>query len=165
MSHHLRSGYVPGIIGRVTELHASYYSRFWNFGAIFEAQVASGLAEFFNRYDEKRDRFLSLVDGGTVQGSICIDGLKAETEGAHLRWFILSADLRGRGHGRRLLEEAILFCRERKYGRVYLWTFEGLLAARHLYESSGFRLVHQAEGSRYGTRVVEQKLELREPDS
>src|SRR5664279_6643968 len=93
------AGYVPGAIGRVAELHASYYSKNWNFGVYFEAKVAAELAGFLRRYDPARDGFWTALQDGRVEGSIAIDAAKAATEGAHLRWFILSDALRGRGAG------------------------------------------------------------------
>ena len=52
------------------------------------------------------------------------------------------------------------FCTQKKYDRVFLWTFEGLDAARHLYESLGFKLIHQQGGTQWGTAVTEQRFEL-----
>ena len=51
----LNTGYLPGLIGRITELHALYYHEHWGFGAFFEAKVASELARFITRYDADRD--------------------------------------------------------------------------------------------------------------
>jgi hypothetical protein len=51
------------------------------------------------------------------------------------------------------------FCRLRQYQRVYLWTFEGLNAARHLYEKFGFRLAFQQRGTQWGAEVNEQRFE------
>ncbi len=152
--------YVPGAIGRVAELHATYYSQAWNFGLFFEARVASELSEFLRRFDPARDGFWTANRGGRVEGSIAIDGARAQTEGAHLRWFILSDALRGRGVGNRLLQEALAFCRQRGYPRVYLWTFAGLDPARHLYEKFGFRLAEETEGEQWGKRVLEQRYVL-----
>jgi GNAT superfamily N-acetyltransferase len=153
-------GYVPGSIGRVAELHGTYYQQHWGFNLFFEAKVATELAEFLERYDQQRDGFWTAVAGGRIEGSIAIDGLHAGGEGAHLRWFILSDALRGKGVGHQLIETAVGFCRSKAYRRVYLWTFEGLNAARHLYERTGFRLVEQQEGSQWGTKVSEQRFEL-----
>ena len=133
-------GYIPGSIGRMAELHGIYYHQHWEFGLFFEAKVAAELAEILRRYDERRDGFWSATLEGRVEGSITIDGLHAEGEGAHLRWFIVSDALRGRGIGNRLINVALDFCRQRGYQRIHLWTFEGLDAARHLYEKSGFKL-------------------------
>ena len=156
-------GYQPGAIGRVAEMHAAYYHRHWGFGLFFEAKVATELAEFLSRFDKERDGFWTLLDGDRVMGSIAIDGLKAASDGAHLRWFIVSPEITGGGWGRRLIQEAVAFCDRRAYRRIFLWTFAGLDAARHLYEALGFRLVSEAEGERWGARVVEQRFERDHP--
>jgi GNAT superfamily N-acetyltransferase len=153
------TGYIPGAIGRVAELHATYYHRYWGFGLFFEAKVATELSEFLSRFDESRDGFWTVCLNNRVEGSIAIDGIRAQTDGAHLRWFIVSPEMQGRGFGNYLMEEALSFCRERNYSRVYLWTFEGLHAARHLYEKFGFKLVEQNEGTQWGNKVIEQKFE------
>ncbi|OGP74211.1 MAG: hypothetical protein A2V86_13845 [Deltaproteobacteria bacterium RBG_16_49_23] len=160
MNEIIFKGYTPGAIGRIVELHGTYYHQHWGFGLFFEAKVATKLSEFLRRLDESRDGFWTLCQDGRVEGGIAIDGIKATTEGAHLRWFILSSKVQGRGFGNRLMEEAVSFCRKNGYGRVYLWTFEGLHPARHLYEKFGFKLVFQNEGTQWGTKVIEQKFEL-----
>ena len=154
------SGYLPGAIGRIAELHATYYARHWNFGLYFEAKVATQMSEFLGRFDKLADGFWTACCDGRVEGSIAIDGIKAKSEGAHLRWFILSSKLRGRGFGNKLMDTAVGFCKKKNYPRVYLWTFEGLDAARHLYEKCGFRLAEEHSGEQWGTRVKEQKFIL-----
>lgn len=156
----IHRGYMPGAIGRVVELHGAYYHAHWGFGAFFEAKVAGELAEFIGRYDEKRDGFWTATAGGRVEGSITVDGLRAEREGAHLRWFIVSDAIRGQGVGRRLLDAAVDFCRVNGYPGIRLWTFAGLHAARHLYEQAGFALVEERRGAQWGTEVTEQRFEL-----
>ena len=128
-----------------------------------EAKVATELAAFLGRYDEEKDGFWTAVVGGHIEGSITIDGAHAATEGAHLRWFIISDDLRGKGVGNQLMDTAMDFCRSRGYKRVYLWTFEGLNPARHLYEKNGFRLIEQHKGNQWGREVNEQRFELELP--
>jgi RimJ/RimL family protein N-acetyltransferase len=153
-------GYVPGAIGRIAEMHGVYYHRNWGFGLFFEAKVAAELSEFLSRFDRSRDGFWTVCLQGRVQGSMAIDGIKAESDGAHLRWFILSAELRGQGFGNRLMQAAVNLCKQRRYPRIYLWTFEGLDAARHLYEKFGFRLTGQHQGAQWGITVTEQKFVL-----
>jgi GNAT superfamily N-acetyltransferase len=149
--------YIPGSIGRVAELHGTYYHDHWRFGRFFEAKVATELSEFLTRYDESRDGFWTALVNGRVEGSVTIDGIHAESEGAHLRWFIMSDALRGKGAGNRLIDTALNFCRIREYNTLYLWTFEGLNAARHLYEKNAFRLVEEQCGTQWGTEVKEQR--------
>ncbi len=155
----IQQGYVPGCIGRITELHADYYSRLVGFGLTFEAKVASGLAAFFEQYRAERDGIWLAVDGNEIQGSIAIDGSHAEEEGAHLRWFIASEETRGTGIGSRLMDRAMEHCVAQGFRRIYLHTFEGLEAARRLYERHGFRLAHQKAGDHWGKRVNEQRFE------
>lgn len=154
-------GYIPGSIGRVAELNGTYYHRHWGFGLFFEAKCAIDLSEFLKRYDETRDGFWTALLDGKVEGHISIDGMHSDSAGAHLRYFIVSDALRGRGVGSRLIATAVDFCRDKGHERVYLWTFEGLSAARHLYDKMGFSLVEERRGSQWGVEVNEQRFELR----
>jgi len=157
----LHTGYLAGCVGRITELHGRYYAEHAGFGVRFESLVACDLAKFCERLDPARDGLWLGLHDGRVEGSIAIDGLHAATEGAHLRWFIVSDERRGTGMGKRLVAAALDFCRERGYRLVDLATFEGLDAARHLYEANGFRMVHQQRGTAWGYEVNEQRFERR----
>ncbi len=155
----IAKGYVPGALGRVAELHGIYYHDHWKFGLFFEAKVAVELSDFLKRYDKSRDGFWIVLVDGRIEGSITIDGIHGEGEGAHLRWFIMSDVLRGKGAGNQLINTAISFCRSKNYNKIYLWTFDGLGAARHLYEKVGFKLVEEHKGTQWGTEVNEQRFE------
>ena len=154
------SGYMPGAIGRIVELHARYYHAHWGFGLFFESKVATELSEFLGRFKEGRDGFWVADRKGEIAGAVAIDAIHEGTEGAHLRWFVVAPEDQGKGIGERLLGQAVVFCRERKYPRIFLWTFDGLHAARHLYEKFGFTLCEQQEGTRWGKIVTEQRFEL-----
>lgn len=157
----LKPGYQAGCIGRVVEMHATYYARTAGFGAPFEAKVAAELAEFCVRYKPERDGlWLAHDDENLIHGSIVIDGSHYLESGAHLRWFITSDESRGKGVGALLLQAALNFCKAQAYDRVHLWTFEGLSAARHLYEKNGFRLASTQRGSQWGKEVSEQLFTL-----
>lgn len=155
----LHRGYLPGCIGRITELHARFYAAHAGFGVHFESRVARELAAFCECHDEARDGLWRARLDGQVEGAIAIDGAHAQTEGAHLRWFITSDRLRGSGAGRRLIEEALAYCDARGYHKTWLWTFDGLHAARLLYEQHGFRPVQQQPGGQWGREVPEQRFE------
>lgn len=153
----LIEGYYPGAIRRIAEMHASYYHRHWGFGLFFEAKVAMEFSEFISRFEEGRDGLWTILHGRRIAGAVAIDAIKADgNEGAHLRWFIVEPQLQGRGWGKRLLHEAVSFCDAKGYRKIYLWTFQGLSSARHLYEASGFRLTFEQTGEQWGTRVTEQ---------
>jgi GNAT superfamily N-acetyltransferase len=157
----IHKDYLPGAIGRIAALHARYYREHAGFGLHFEAKVARELSDFFEGYVGDRDGLWLVLQDGKMEGSIVIDGSHAAQGGAHLRWFITSDSVRGTGVGTALLATAVEFCKARRYERVYLWTFEGLRAARHLYEKFGFRLVQQQRGTQWGAEVNEQQFELR----
>jgi len=153
-------GYTPGGIGRVVELHARYYHRYWGFDLNFEAEVAEELSEFLRRFNPERDGFWLALQDGVIVGAMAIDGGQEGRGRARLRWFIVDPELQGRGLGRRLMEEALGFCRRAGIRQVYLWTFEGLEPARRLYERFGFRLIKERRDQDWGPDVTHQLFEL-----
>jgi GNAT superfamily N-acetyltransferase len=153
-------GYWPGVIGRITELHGVYYYENWNFDVSFEAQVGRELSEFLSDFRDGRDFFRTARAGDRVAGSIVIDGKEAGSKGARLRWFIVAPGFQRLGIGRRLIHEAVGFCRDAGYGRIILWTFKGLDRARALYESAGFRIAVEHDIRQWGNRITEQMYAL-----
>lgn len=154
------SAYLPGMLGRITELHARYYSDRWGFDLFFETKVAVELADFLQRFDPARDGLWAARNDGRIIGGIAVSGRDAATAGARLRWLIVAPEFQGRGYGKGLMRAAMDFCRESRFRRVYLTTFAGLDAARHLYEREGFRLCDEQVGSHWGKSVREQTFEL-----
>jgi GNAT superfamily N-acetyltransferase len=150
--------FFPGALAKIIERHAVYYAYHWEFTRVFEIEVAEGLAEFAARYDPERDLFLTATTPHGFAGAIVIDG--SHEEGARLRWFITDSAVAGRGVGRSLIGRALRFCREAGHTHVFLWTFQGLEAARKLYEEHGFRMTETHDSTRWGPRIVEQKWEL-----
>jgi GNAT superfamily N-acetyltransferase len=158
MSTTITEGYVPGCIGRITQLHADYYSLSTGFGLEFEAKVARELAEFCRNYESGRDGIWLVRQNGNIEGSLAIDGARARENGAHLRWFIISDSVKGIGIGKTMMQNAMRFVDKCEYPSTYLWTFAGLSAARHLYESHNFRLEYENPGSQWGSLVTEQRF-------
>lgn len=159
----LVQGYQPGILAEIVALHMAYYSRFWDFGVTFETKVGGEVAGFLRRHKAGRDLLLSArAPDGTMIGSItveCPDDDHDADDAAHLRWFIVGESARGKGVGRTLLERAVSFCDTQGHALTYLTTFSGLNAARHLYESVGFRLVAMSAVDQWGAGVREQRFE------
>ncbi|MBT9263359.1 helix-turn-helix domain-containing GNAT family N-acetyltransferase [Pseudomonas sp. MG-9] len=154
----ISAGYRPGLIGRVAQMHADYYSQHAGFGAVFESRVASGVAEFVGRLDQPCNQIWVATLNERIVGSIAIDGQDLGNHQAHLRWFILDDGCRGSGVGRQLLSAAVTFCDQQGFAAIQLWTFKGLDAARRLYEASGFELSKEEQGSQWGTLVTEQQF-------
>ncbi|MDN3718886.1 GNAT family N-acetyltransferase [Roseibium salinum] len=98
-------------------------------------------------------------------GSISIDGEDLGNNIAHLRWFILSERLRGKGLGKELLVRALDHCDRQGFDEIHLWTLKGLDAARSLYEKHGFELTDEYVGDQWGKAVTEQKFIRKRPGS
>jgi GNAT superfamily N-acetyltransferase len=150
-------GYYPGVVGKITEVHAVYYSEKWGFDVTFETQVGRELAEFVRDFDANNDGLWVATKKGAFAGAIAIDGHHAFTEGARLRWFIVVPECQKTGIGRELISRAIQFCKHRGYRQIYLWTFKGLEDARRIYEAVNFRLSEESEVTQWGQIIKEQK--------
>lgn len=157
----IQEGYRPGCIGDIAGLHARFYSDHWRFGLFFEKKVATELAAFAETLPGDGKALWLHVENGRTLASLAIDGNPAAGT-AHLRWFIVDDALRGTGIGRQLMSHAMRFV-DSRFQETYLWTFKGLDAARHLYESFGFRLAQESEGEQWGARVTEQRFRRLRP--
>jgi GNAT superfamily N-acetyltransferase len=155
---HIASGYQVGLIGRVTEMHMAYYAKSSGFGQRFESVVAAGLASFCDRLHHPKNQIWLALQDQYIVGSVAIDGEDLGSNTAHLRWFIMDDQVRGIGVGRQLLSMALQFVDDQKFDETHLWTFSGLNAARHLYESLGFQLMEEQLGNQWGTEVLEQRF-------
>jgi GNAT superfamily N-acetyltransferase len=153
-------GYYPGVVGKITEIHAVYYKEHWGFDVSFETQVGRELSEFIDNFDDDRDGLWVATKDGIFAGAVAIDGQMADIEGARLRWFIVAPGFQNTGLGKELISQAVEFCRKKKYPKVFLWTFEGLDAARRLYERENFRLIETHSVDQWGRHIKEQKFEL-----
>ncbi|MGD8229568.1 MAG: GNAT family N-acetyltransferase [Desulfobacteraceae bacterium] len=152
------TGYYPGVVGKITEIHATYYYENWGFDVSFETQVGRELSEFIMDFEENRDGFWVAKINGEFAGAVAIDGSGADKGEARLRWFIVPPKFQRRGVGGILIKRAIDFCKKANIRRVYLWTFEGLDEARSLYEREGFRLSQEHDVYQWGQEIKEQKF-------
>ena len=159
------SGYYPGVVGKITEIHAVYYHENWGFDVSFETEVAKELSEFVGQFNAEQDGLWVATKNGEFAGAIAIDGHNALTDGVRLRWFIVVPEFQKSGIGKELILRALEFCKRKRYPKVYLWTFEGLTKARRLYEAVNFKLCAQDEIAQWGQTIKVQKFELALPGS
>ena len=157
------SGYRPGLVARVTEMHALFYARKAGFGRRFETVVAGGLAAFCDRLDAPVNGIWAALCDERIVGSVAIDGEDLGPGIAHLRWFIVDDEVRGTGMGRRLLKTALDFSDAQHVAETHLWTFPSLHAAQHLYKEHGFVLAEERLGNQWGQEVLEQRFVRRRP--
>lgn len=154
----LRTELRPGDLGDLVALHGRLYAEEYGWNERFEAYVADGLARFVLRRDPATDRIWLAERDGELVGSVAV--VAEGGDEAMIRWFLLHPDARGAGLGRRLLNEALAFCREHGFRSVHLWTAKDLTTAQHLYRSVGFRLTEEHEGAGWGRPVTEMRFDL-----
>ncbi len=160
----VRTGFVPGDLGVITTLHGRLYAEERGWDARFEAYVAEGLARFVLADSPRQCAWLA-EESGRLVGVAAI--AEATDSLAQLRWFLVVPQYRGRGLGTWLLKEAVAFCRQMGYARVFLWTTSDLSQAAALYRSLGFAKSEEVEHEAWGANVVEERydLDLRDLDS
>ncbi len=147
----------PGDIGYITYMHAVLYAPEQGWDHTFEAYVAVPLSEFA-RSKSSREKIWILEDDDRIAGSVAI--VKRAEEEAQLRWLLLEPEIRGRGFGRWLVEEALDFSRDMGYESIVLWTAESLPIAEKLYRSVGFEQILRVRHERWGSIVNEVKYRL-----
>jgi GNAT superfamily N-acetyltransferase len=154
------TGYFPGVIGKITELHATFYYENWDLDISFETQVGRELSAFVSEFQQGRDGLWAAMVNGEFAGAVAIDGRQAAEQGVRLRWFIVAPQFQERGIGGLLLKRAIEFSRSAGHKKIYLWTFKGLDAARSLYERTGFQLCEEHDVRQWGRDLTEQMFEM-----
>jgi DNA-binding MarR family transcriptional regulator/ribosomal protein S18 acetylase RimI-like enzyme len=122
----------------------------WN--GEFEMLIAQLYADFVAAPAAPPKALWIAEQGGEVAGSIYIlPAAASEGEGtAQLRMLYVEPAFRGRGVGRRLVDEAVRFSREAGYRRIILWTQDCLSSARRVYQKAGFELAREDRHHSFG---------------
>jgi DNA-binding MarR family transcriptional regulator/predicted GNAT family N-acyltransferase len=148
----------PGDIGWVVQRHGALYAEEYGWDERFEALVAGIAKDFVQKHDPSRERcWIAQMDREPVG---CVFVVKQNKSTAKLRLLIVEPKARGRGLGRRLVEECVAFARAKGYRKLVLWTQSNLAAARHIYEAAGFKLRKKEPHNRFGIKLVGEYWEL-----
>jgi DNA-binding MarR family transcriptional regulator/GNAT superfamily N-acetyltransferase len=148
----------PGDMGWVVHAHGRLYFDERGWDERFEALVAEITAAFIKNFDPKRERcWIAEMDGEAV-GSVFV--VKEAKTVAKLRLLLVEPKARGRGLGRRLVEECIAFARAQGYRKLVLWTQSNLLAARRIYQACGFALKKRERHQTFGVKLVGEYWEM-----
>jgi GNAT superfamily N-acetyltransferase len=116
-----------GDLGRIIALHGECYAALPGFGLTFEAYVARTVAEY-------------ILDSGS-RGRGCTAIVLRDENRGQLRWVLVDQSARGLGLGKRLVNNALQFCRENGCKEVFLETTDGLPESQALYIALGFEIV------------------------
>jgi DNA-binding MarR family transcriptional regulator/N-acetylglutamate synthase-like GNAT family acetyltransferase len=148
----------PGDMGWVTYRHGLIYAQEYGWDATFEALVAQIVSDYIKNFNPGRERCWIAEMDGEIVGSVFL--VQASQETAKLRLLLVEAKGRGLGLGTRLVEECIRFARRSGYKKLTLWTNSVLVAARHIYQKTGFKIVDQEENHNFGKDLVSETWEL-----
>jgi GNAT superfamily N-acetyltransferase len=145
-------------MGWIVHRHGVLYAREYGWDERFEALVAGIVKDFIENYDAARERCWIAEREGEPVGSACI--VKQSRTTAKLRLLLVEPKARGRGLGRRLVQECIAFAREKGYRKLVLWTQSNLDAARAIYKSCGFKRVKTERHAEFGVKLTGEYWEL-----
>jgi DNA-binding MarR family transcriptional regulator/GNAT superfamily N-acetyltransferase len=148
----------PGDLGWVVTRHAELYAQEYQWGENFEGICAQIVADFASKFDPACERcWIAEMDGRNVG---CVFLVKDSETVARLRLLLVDPAARGRGLGKRLTDECIQFARRSGYRSITLWTHSVLTAARHIYETAGFRLTSSEKRKSFGQDVVSEYWDM-----
>lgn len=153
----IRTELRSGDLGYMIYMHGVLYKREYDYGLQFEAYVARGLSEFYERYKPERNRVWLCEHENRIIGSLL---LMNRGKSAQLRYFLVEQEYRGIGLGSKLMTLYMEFLRECGYRESYLWTTHELETAVFLYKRAGFKLTEEKESTSFGKPLREQRYDL-----
>ena len=143
--------------GIVVSQQAALYHAEYGWDSTYEALAAEIVAGFIRDHDPARERCFIADCDGEVVGALYV--MRKDDETAKIRLVHVSSAMRGRGLGKRLIDEALCFARSAGYRRMTLWTNSCLMDARRLYERAGFVLVGENAHVSFGHALTGQTFE------
>jgi DNA-binding MarR family transcriptional regulator/N-acetylglutamate synthase-like GNAT family acetyltransferase len=148
--------YQTGDIGWAIERHGQLYVDEFGWNQEFEALVATLFARFATRHDATSEQFWVAEVEKKRAGCVFVVRSDKDPQTAQLRCLLVDPWARGLGLGRRLVEECLSFSKAAGYQSIILWTNSVLMAARRIYEATGFSLVEESPHHSFGHDLVGQ---------
>lgn len=154
----IRSDLRSGDVGYLIHLHGWIYAKECGYNHMFEGYVCKTFYTLLENYSPEKDKFWFVEANERIIGAIAVIG--HATKLAQLRWFIIHPAFRGIGLGKTLLNEALNYCQEQGYRRIFLETTEDQKMAIKMYIKAGFKKVAERENKMWGKALVEHTYEL-----
>jgi DNA-binding MarR family transcriptional regulator/GNAT superfamily N-acetyltransferase len=147
-----------GDMGWIVHRQAVLYGEEYGWDASYEALILDITGRFLNNFKPDREHCWVAEIGGAIAGSVFL--VEGSPEVAKLRLLYVEPLARGRGLGRRLVDECIAFARAKGYRRLELWTNDVLVSARRIYAAGGFQRIAQEPHHSFGHDLVGQTWAL-----
>jgi len=148
----------PGDVGYLIYLHGNIYAKETGYNLEFESYVCKTFYDFLQNYDPAKDRVFIASWQQRIVGAVAILGHSSYL--AQLRWLLVHPDMRGIGLGKKLVTDALAFCREKEYKQVYLLTTHQQTTAADIYLKAGFRKTDAHSQQMWGHQLSEERYDL-----
>lgn len=119
---------------------------FKDFGFKYTPQYDFDLDDPKKHYIESGGMFYVLEIDGKIVGTIAV--IKKGDIAELKRWYV-DKDFQGKGYGSKLLDKAILFCKENGINKIEFETNKKFTKAHILYKKRGFKIVKEDARSYY----------------
>jgi len=140
------------------QVHSKVRLEEFGFNKEFEEMVEGVVADFVENFDPRREHcWIAEVEDEPVG---CVVLVERSDGFGQLRLLLVDGRTRALGIGGRLVEESVLFARKAGYRKITLGTNDIAMAARHLYEKAGFRIVESKQCHVFGHDMVDEIWEL-----
>ena len=150
-----RIGDVAHVVARQARLYAEEFG--WD--GSYEALAAEIGGQFLQEFDPATESCWIAERDGRVIGSVFV--VDAAQGVAQLRLLYVEPEVRGLGVGKLLVDQVVRFARDKRYGKIRLWTQASLVAARKLYGAAGFTLTESKPHHSFGKDLVGEYWELK----
>lgn len=124
---------------------------FKDFGFKYTPQYDFEIDDPKKYYIENGGMFYVLEIDDKIVGTIAV--IKKDNTAELKRWYV-DKDFQGKGYGSKLLDKAILFCKENGIIQIEFETNKKFLKAHALYKKRGFKIVREDNRSFYMKKKI-----------
>lgn len=151
----------PGEMGLVASRQSTFAMEELELDGSYETDLFDEMTKFLKNRTNGKGRAWVADYCGSIVGSLAVDHGGEKT--AVLRWFLVDQEFRRMGIGKRLLDEALKYCKESSYSKVQAWAFTELRFARRLFETYGFSPAKEENKIAWGSELKAQRWDYKVP--